>query len=271
MEVGEVSIGPIRINLPDANQSHFSIFHDLAEVFGLEHQHEASKALKAALKAVKPKAIIDHESDYTHITSANPATIVSVVAAVLELVHEDQRDRFSPVDLDVLKDQLVAAKKNRPKPLPWGSGDIFTFSLADGSYVFGQVLDDKWCTCALLNYRVSEPSISNAEVAAADILAILHVQGDCLNTGAWKVLFKHPILADPNSGHGGRFPGIAYGGGGVVEKLANAYWGLSAWNTWAREDYFDRMLQPGISRPVDAVVLSQDDRKAYRLKHFGVE
>jgi hypothetical protein len=273
MEREGISFGPIRIRLPDGNQAGFSIFHDLAGVFGLEYQNEAAKALKSALKDVKPRANIDHESDYTHITSSNPTTVVEVVKAIQRLASPEQRASLH-IDQDDLLKQLWFAKRNRPEPKKWEAGDVFSFALKDGTCAYGQVLRKSWCTCALLDKRSSEMSLSASEIRAARVVSLLHILGDQLNNGAWTVLYNHPLLADPDSGHGGRFPGIgsiSYGGGGSLEELANAYWGLTPWNVKYKEDYFDGMLQPGITRPDHAIVLSQEDRRAYRLKHFGVE
>lgn len=272
MEREGIPFGPIQINVPDANQGGFSIFHDLAGVFGLEYQNEAAKALKAALKDVKPRANIDHESDYTHITSSNPATVVEVVKAIQGLASPEQRASLD-IDMDDLLERLEFAKRNRPKPKPWEVGDVFCFSLKDGTYAYGQVLRKSWCTCSLMDKRSTEPETDPRWFREARVLAIFHMQGDRLNTGQWRVLFNLSPKIDPDSGHGGRFPGIgsiSYGGGGTLENLANAYWGQSLWNIMYMDDYYDRMLQPGIMRPVDALVLSPEDRKAYRLKHFGV-
>ena len=263
----------MQINLPDANQGGFSIFHDLADVFGYEYQNEASKALKTAVKDVRPKANIDHESDYTHITSSNPGTIIEIVKAIQSLAAPAHRAVLD-IDLNDLKNRLEFAKRNRPKPKRWETGDVFSFELKDGTYTFGQVLRKSWCTCALLDKRSIEPSISVSGLEGSRALSILHIGGDRLNTGVWSVLFNLAPIADPDSGHGGRIPGIgsiSYGGGGTMEDLANAYWGLTPWNVKYKEDYFDGMLQPGITRPNHAIVLSQEDRRAYRLKHFGVE
>src|SRR5574338_122867 len=90
----QFQVGPIKINLPDANQSSFSIFHDLAELFGDEFQSDAVKKLRSKLKDVKPKASIDYEADNTHITTSNVDTLVAVITAIRELATKEFKVSF---------------------------------------------------------------------------------------------------------------------------------------------------------------------------------
>src|SRR5437870_597221 len=94
----QLKIGSIKVNLPDENQKYFSIFEDLAELFGKGFQSEAVKLLRSKLKDVKPKASIDYESDYTHISTSNVDTILSVINAIEELTIGEPKKSFEQID-----------------------------------------------------------------------------------------------------------------------------------------------------------------------------
>ena len=129
-------VGPVKINLPDENQSYFSIFHDLAELFGDEFQSDAVKKLRSKLKDVKPKASIDYEADNTHITTSNVDTLVAIITAIVELATEEFKVSFQQLDTFQITELFKAAKRNRPKPKEWQTGDVFSIPLLDGTFAF---------------------------------------------------------------------------------------------------------------------------------------
>jgi hypothetical protein len=269
-------IGPIKVNFPDENDSSFSIFEDCAELFGQEFQSDAHKLLKAKLKDTKPKPSMDYEGDYLHIISANVDTIVSTIEAIIELSNSDNQTKFPKLDIDDLKKEFTNAKKNRPKPKSWDTGDAFIVPLIDGSFTIGQVLSKNHCTCVVYDIRsLTLPTITQTEFKALKPISILHLSnGDFLNNGHWGVLFNEKVTLNPDSGHGGRFGEIgslSYGGCEVLTDLANAYWGLTPWNTLGKEDYYDKMLLKNVSRPTTANILNSVDRQKYRLEKYGIE
>lgn len=269
-------IGPIKINFPDENDNSFSIFEDCAELFGQEFQSEAYKLLKATLKDTKPKPSMDYEGDYLHITTANVDAIISAIVAIIELSNSDNRTKFPKLDIDDLKREFTNAKKNRPKPKPWDTGDVFIVPLNDGSYTIGQVLSKKHCTCVVYDFRtLTQPTITKAEFKVLKPISILHLSnGDLLNNGHWGILLNEKVTLNSDSGHGGRFGEIgslSYGGCGVLSDLADAYWGLTPWNTLYEEDYYDKMLLKNVSRPNTAVILNPTERRNYRKEKYGIE
>jgi hypothetical protein len=58
--------------------------------------------------------------------------------------------------------------------------------------------------------------------------------------------------------------GIEHGSAGLIEALLNVWHGLEPWNVTYEEDFYDRLLCPGVTRPPTAVVLSPGDRARYR-------
>jgi hypothetical protein len=274
MRSNPYKIGSVKINLPDENQGYFSIFEDLAELFGKEYQSDAVKVLRAKLKDVKPKASIDYESDFTHITTANVDTLLSVIKAIVELAP-DKLPEFSKIDEPALKDLFDKAKRNRPKPKEWKNGDVFSIPLCDHSFAFGQVLDKRYCTCALFDLKSNEPYMALPQFLKLKPLSILHLSnGDLLNNGQWKILFNEAIKLDPSAGNGGKagtIGSISHGRCRAMTDLANVYWGLEPWNVMYEEDYYDELLLKNVVRPVTAVVLSQDERTKYRMEKFGIK
>ena len=273
MKSKQYQIGPIKINLPDENQGYFSIFEDLAEFFGKEYQSDAVKSLRSKLKNIKPKATIDYEADFTHITTTNVDTLISVINAIIEL-SKDKYEDYSKIDSLALREILLQAKKNRPKPIEWKIGDIFAIQLADKTFSFGQVLDKKYCTCVLFNYRSGKPELSKLNYLELQPLSILHLSnGDLLNNGHWSIISNEQVKIDPNMGYGGKagtIGSISHGRCRAMVDLANAYWGLEPWNVMFEENYYDKLLLKGIPIPNTAVILSQEDRVKYRKEKFGI-
>jgi hypothetical protein len=269
-------IGPIKVNFPDENDNSFSIFEDCAELFGQEFQSDAYKLLKAKLKNTKPNPSMDYEGDYLHITSANVDTIISTIETIIELSNSDNQTKFPKLDIDELKKEFTIAKKNRPKPKPWDTGDVYIVPLIDGSFTIGQVLSKNHCTCVVYDFRsLTQPTITQTEFKALKPISILHLSnGDFLNKGHWGIIFNEKVTLNPDSGHGGAYGQIgclSYGGCGVLTDLADAYWGLTPWNTLGKEDYYDKMLLKNVSRPTIVNILNPVDRQKYRLEKYGIE
>jgi len=271
----QYQIGQIKINLPDEDQNSFSIFEDLAELFGNEYQSEAVKLLKAKLKEIKPKPSIDSEADFTYISTSNTGTLLSVIDAIIELSTDENKKLFSPFNRDELKIVFANAKKNRPKPKKWETGDVFAIPLCDNSFSIGQVIDKRYgCTCALFEIHITEALFNQPGFRKLRPISILHLGADLLNNGTWKILFNEQVTLDPNSGSGGRFGAvgsISYGGGGTMTDLADVYFGLQPWNVMYDKDYYDMMLLKGVTRPNTASVLTDSERRKYRQEKLGID
>ena len=269
----QIQVGNIKINLPDENQSSFSIFEDLAELFDKEYQSEAIKLLKSKIKDVKPKPSIDGESDFTCITTSNVDTLLFVLNAIIDLSTDEYKKSFSHIEQINLPKIFANAKKNRPKSKEWNTGDVFAIPLIDNTFSFGQVLSTKYCTCVLFEIRSEKKTINQLEFKKLKPISILHIQGDLLNNGTWQVLFNEEITLNPESGSGGRYGdvgSISYGSGDTMTDLAEVYWGLSPWNVMGDEECYDKMLLKGITQPITALILNYADRQKYRQENFGI-
>jgi hypothetical protein len=271
----QFNAGPIEIHMPDENQNYFSIFHDLAELFGTEYQKDAFRLLRDQLREVRPKPNMDYEADFTHITTSSVDTIVAVIVAISKLVTEDHKAAFPELNIAEIKEIFTRAKKNRPKPKPWQTGDVFAIPLLNKTFAFGQVLDQDHCTCVLFDAKSEVPLLEIGMIGSLQPVTIMHLgRGDLLNNGYWQVLFNHPASFDPASGFGGRWGTVGCTSFGSCEKmadLANAYWGLEPWNVMYEEDYYDKMLMKKLTRPKTALVLNEAERKRYRKEKFGID
>lgn len=261
------------IYLPDECSSKFYIFHDLAELFGLEFNEEAAKKLKKLLKEDPndpgAKLSMDREADYVSLR-ASKADVMGLTA---RLINENSlpiyKRNFTAEDYDRINVALASWK--RPKPKPWAVGDVFAFKLQDSSLGFGQVIDSQYGapSCALFELK-SAHELTTTEILKSRVVSILHIGSDLLDKGVWRVLGNHPPVAkSKKSQHGPRnqVGAVSFGGGGIVEELANAYFGLVPWNgEYYREDYLDELLMPGIQMPNTRWILGPEERRAYRLE-----
>lgn len=260
------------IYLPDECSSKFRIFHDLAELFGLEFNEQAAEKLKKLLKEGPndpgAKLSMDREADYVSLR-ASKADVIGLIA---RLINENSLPAYKRdfTDEDYERINLALASWKRPKPKPWAVGDVFAFKLQDGSLGYGQVIDSQHGapSCALFE-RKTKDELAGHEVLGSRVVSILHIGSDLLDKDVWKVLGNHPPVAkSAESQHGPRnqVGAKSFGGGGIVEDLANAYFGLVPWNgDYYREDYLNGLLMPGIQMPETCWTLNPEERRAYRL------
>lgn len=263
-----IRLGELEINLPGVSDPSCSIVHDLAGLLGLEFNHHAEEQLKRAWVRGAQSGVLDldHEADSVSIHAGRDA-----IVRVAVLIHElaDPPLVLDPAEVERVR--KLVRRHRRPKPYAWRVGELFQVPLADGRYCFGQVLWEqdfaagsklRAPTCTLLEHVTAHaagpdalPSDTLEEILTARTVAILHVGSDHLDSQRWKVVGWHEPMDDPFSGPCGT-PGkagcVSWDG---LETLANAYWGLQAWNPFYRDDYLDRFLLAGVERPEAAVML----------------
>ena len=270
-----IKYGDIDISMPDETFNCFWMFEDLAERFGVEYQSEAVSLLKSELKNridIKPKPSIDYEADNTHIQSRSADTIFKAVKIVNQLSISKLQATLSDEESEAILAQLMAWK--RPKKKKWQVGDVFSMKLKDGSFMFGQVIGRqtmdiqvfKSPTCAIFELRKATAQVSDTELKDSRVIATHNTSSEYLDKGIFSMLFGIEPLTTSDSVD--QYSTI---GGQHLTDLGNAYYGLEPWNVWGREDWFDKMLCTGISRPKTALILKADARNKYRLEIFGVD
>ncbi|MGD9662304.1 MAG: hypothetical protein AB7U63_13630 [Porticoccaceae bacterium] len=287
-----VKYGDIEIHFPNVSLNVFSIFTDLAERFGVEYQSDAVSILKSELKKqtdMKPKPNIDFESDRTSIHSRNADTMLKVAEIINRLVLDEFRVVLSTDERKAILEQMKGWK--RPKKQAWAVGDVFSMELTDGTFMFGQILDSGLSKgCAVLvgfELRKAMSMVSMAELKRSKMISILHYTCNCLDSGAYPVLFKaQPVIAveTDNRTHSieeNGFRASISGAKAVVNKyfstsdavlleLCKAYYGLTPWNVY-KAGHYDEMLLPGRPVPKTAQFLDPNARNKYRLEHFGLD
>jgi len=232
----EEDIGNFKIYLPDENSKQFFIFCDLAELVGEEYQSDAVSKLRKSIKKsdVKPKPSLDYESDKVSIRTSNYKTIIEVARLIDTLVLEEFKSDFNQENWQELEEKFKNWK--RPKPQEWNEGDIFSLTLKDGTYAFGQVLTkEKYLkTFAIFDLKSEKREIELNQLKKAQPLTILHLMGLKLNDRSWTVIGNlESRLANPTKGPWGDNYGRT-GSDGHLESIANYYWfGECKWKSEA--------------------------------------
>jgi hypothetical protein len=148
----------------------------------------------------------------------------------------------------------------------WKIGDFFSIKLLDGSFSLGQIIGIEpqalnSVICAFYSIRFLSPTEFNGTVADADLVAVLFVTRDLLDTGHWKILVSGafpnaskylPLSTLRNNG----FVGAKIVGSGIVVKLMSAYFGLSPWDAFYRPDFLDSLLVSPDRKPSSVVLKS---------------
>jgi hypothetical protein len=122
------------IFLPDESTPQFYIFHDLADLFGEEFNHDALRRLRKLLAAhpdnPKGKLSTDHEADRVSLRASKPEVIWLVAQVINENCIEQYKTTCTAADYGEVLHALKSWK--RPKPKKWETGDFFSFELSNG-------------------------------------------------------------------------------------------------------------------------------------------
>ena len=256
--------GEIEILLPDASTSYFFIDEDLAELFKLETNNEAVKLLRKTVREkVEPNLYkrigFDYESSAVIIRTTNAELILEIARIINELANVN----LSEEEINSAKNQLLSHK--RPKKQKWKVGDIFQVPLENGTYGFGQVVWTSYThpVCGLFDINKTDvPTLE--EIVSNPFISILSLTPNSLDNHSWKVLGNMNVRVQKKDVPK-KFIGITTDfTSGILEELANAFYGVTPWNVFAEEDFFDEILLPTVKRPSTAKVLSSSERNLYR-------
>ena len=262
--------GAIDIGLPTADMRRFWISENLAELLGVEYQSEAVSILKHEIKNhtnIKLRPNIDYEADSTLIDSRSADTILIVAEIINNLtVNEHKIFLSSDEKTNLLK---ILKMHKIPKAKKWKVGDIFNMKLADGTFMFGQVVGTHLTglspTCAVFELRKQTEELISGDLMISRVISIQNTDGECLINGKFRILFnENPLVCTDGTNKNFSTDDMA------LLNLCNAYCGLEPWNVLYREGYFDDMLCDGIYRPKTALILDKEARDKYRLEHFGI-
>jgi len=155
---------------------------------------------------------------------------------------------------------------------------IYGVPLTDGSFCFAQAVDAMMTNVvyvALFADRVSAEPDAAPDLVGREPVSLSATWRQDLNGGTWKALDVQPLTCAKTAFPNERFAAAGYVGAkhydsGILAEFLEAYHGLLPWNAMADENYFDKLLAPGVPRPSSAVILDAASRTAYRLEKFGV-
>lgn len=261
-------LGKIEILLPDASTSYFFIDEDLAELFKLETNNEALILLRKKVREIiEPNLYkrigFDYESSAVIIRTTNAELILEIARVSNELANVN----LSNEEMNITKNQLFSHK--RPKKQKWKVGDIFQIPLENGTYAFGQVVWKSYThpVCILFDINKIDVPILE-EIISSPSISILSLTPTSLDNHSWKVLGNMNVRLQkedvPAIFNGTPGVGATSFTSGILEDLANAFYGVTPWNVFAEEDQFDQILLPQVKRPSTAKVLSLSERNLYR-------
>ncbi|MGG2134583.1 Imm26 family immunity protein [Bacillus sp. S2(2024)] len=256
--MSKIKFGAIEIQLPDASISYFFISEDFAELLGVETNAEAKKILQKELKSYLDQKMykrisFDQESNYVTISISKPDLMYIVAEYINQLINCP----ISEDDKNLIQDQLISYK--RPKKQKWKIGDVFVITLTDGSYTFGQVLSKEYSfpTCTLFDIRTTD-ILSPEEIVNQRKITLLTIIPIHLDSHKWKIIGNEEVNCAIQPISSGSFSS------GILNDLAEAYYGLRPWNVNPDPSYLDKLLQPEIKRPDKAIVLNSEERLKYR-------
>ncbi|MBC2012904.1 hypothetical protein IBB80_05695 [Listeria marthii] len=147
----------------------------------------------------------------------------------------------------------------------WGVGDLFAISLLDDSFCIGRVVGFEpdalnSAICAFYAHRVNEIPEVEPILYENELISLLFVNRDLLDSGDWKVFsmastefpINKYIKLDELRRDG--FINVTSRGSGIVVSLMNAYYSLVPWNSFHDPNYLDSLLI-SIDKKTNKVVL----------------
>ena len=179
-------VGKVNIHLPDYSSKEFYIFEDLAVLFNFETNYEAKNYINEKLKenGITKKVSIDSESDFVSIRTKSHRLILDIAILINEIANVSL-DKKSIKDLESM---LTSVKP--PKKQKWKLGDIFTITIEDGTFFFGQIVDlieGISPICVVFDLNKSE-SPTLQEIVSSEIIAAASISSFYLNDYTYKVI-----------------------------------------------------------------------------------
>ena len=238
--------------------------------FGTEYQSEAVDLLKEKLKILdlKTKPKIDYESDFTQIDTKNVDTIFEVAKTIYSLSISKKKNELGKSELEIIYGQLK--KWERPPKQKWKIGDVFSISLLDGTFSFGQIvgthLTSKSPILALFEVKQEQNIITTDKLIEAKVLSVWNSDDEYIANHRYKILFNHEPIANPEN-----VKNKKQSGGANIHDLANVFFGLEPYNVMFKKDYYDSFLQPEIERPKSIIWLNNEERNKYRREKSKID
>ena len=149
---------------------------------------------------------------------------------------------------------------------PWKVGDLFQIPIAENLYTLGQVigLESEMPNCPICAFSskkaISSKSNADCNLAESNIIAVLFVTRDLLDSGTWQICRHTESAVNPAKYFDlerlrrDAFVGLKVIGSGNVTLLMQAYFGLYPWNKFHQENYLDSLLVSPSKKPSNVVL-----------------
>ena len=164
------------------------------------------------------------------------------------------------------------------KKSKWAPGMTYAMPLPDGSFRIAQAIDTMWPNViyvALFSNRYQTIPAELPQLKREPVVSLSATWKQHLNRGQWAALgVAIPVFTKsefPNEQFASDgYVGASNSDAGLLSDFLAAFHGIEPWNVMYKEDYWERYLMFNVSRPSSAVVMSAEERAAYREQHFGV-
>jgi hypothetical protein len=150
------------------------------------------------------------------------------------------------------------------RKVKWVAGDNFLVPLNDRSYGHGQVMSYEGralnsAACAFSSLRFESVVDDLEPVTDENVIAVMFVTRDQLDSGGWRVVNNRPILhwedtLDMRGLRSRGFVGAIIHGTAIVGNFLSAYHGLLPWNHYLDPEYFDKVLISPDRRPASVIL-----------------
>lgn len=233
----DIKLGHIKLYSPDELSSYWFVRHDFAGAFGLEYSRDAAKFLKQVLP--RGGARIDYEADAVTLWISRNDRLIPTLMAIY------QRLGWDTAELTEIAQEVLAFK--RPRPRKVAVGDVFLIPVASDLFGLGQVLDMNYKapTVAIFTHLGSSAELECFEISKGKPLTILHILGNSLYNGQWRVIGSDKVRLDPSCGPGGKqfdVGSTSWSGDGPIVDLLQAYAGLRSWEEGYHDPNYLRKL-----------------------------
>jgi hypothetical protein len=151
------------------------------------------------------------------------------------------------------------------RKIKWLPGDSFLVPLEDGTYGQGQIvchelhaLDSVLCAFSSIRHK-SVPGHLGA-ITEENLIAILFVTRDLLDSGRWRVVNSGPVILpwekyiDLRQMRNRGFVGVKIIGSFIVANFLSAYHQLVPWDDFHDPEYLDKLLISRDLKPANVLL-----------------
>ena len=162
----------------------------------------------------------------------------------------------------------------------WKPGDVYVVPLSQGWFGKVQAIVASPAFPNVVNVAVfgsKYPKVRHisADISSESLIALLATSRSEMNGGWWgKIGWSKPCVENhdfPNFRLGTEGVGHLHHSGSVIENLVSAMHGLLPWNINTPEDYFDRLLAPGVKRADTARILTAVELATLRQQRASLK